>query len=442
MQERRCGLIERMVSSPEPELDVIIAGASLAGSTAAHLLGAAGFRVLLLEKASFPRPKICGEGLMPSGVRLLHQAGMLEAGNPGGVPFKGIRLIAGGLPALSLGFNHLRAHDYGLVVDRLKLDAQMAARAARCPNVTLLERSAVKFVDFGETAVEVLADVKGVRQGFRARVLLGADGIRSEVRRLAGVPICRPRRKRFALRALGRPRQDDFETVEVYFTSRGEAYVAPRRGGRVTISLLIDGTAAGALRGGARSSFEAALELFPELRSRVALPRGSDTFEATAPLSLMTDRAHGNRLLLIGDAAGAVDPITGQGMTLALRDACLALAVLKPRIPRDRLLAGELSEFTRKRNKYFSSAWRFAERLLDLFENPAAARKAVLALRRRPALQERLAEALALGRPELLGWYGRARMLAGAPVSIWMKKAAKPSSRSCSFCRSRVPSRG
>src|SRR4051812_13502433 len=102
-RKRFCSLNRRMQprwgtsrdSSPDPGRmdDVIIAGAGVAGSALAILLGRAGYSVGLFDQAQFPREKPCGEGIMPAGVAALERMGLLEA--VGGQSFAGIRYIAG-----------------------------------------------------------------------------------------------------------------------------------------------------------------------------------------------------------------------------------------------------------------------------------------------------------------------------------------------------------
>ncbi|MFQ5790735.1 MAG: NAD(P)/FAD-dependent oxidoreductase, partial [Acidobacteriota bacterium] len=117
--------------------DVIIVGAGIAGSSMAIALGERGHRVLLLDKARFPRYKACGEGLMPEGVAILEDLGVAEAVLAHGArPFRGMRYRSlEGVWADAEFPSGPRASDYGLVLPRRQLDYVLFERARAYPNV-------------------------------------------------------------------------------------------------------------------------------------------------------------------------------------------------------------------------------------------------------------------------------------------------------------------
>jgi 2-polyprenyl-6-methoxyphenol hydroxylase-like FAD-dependent oxidoreductase len=95
-------------------------------------------------------------------------------------------------------------------------------------------------------------------------------------------------------------------------------------------------------------------------------------------------------MLLVGDAAGAVDPVTGQGMTVALKDAQLACQILKERLHEDRLSEQDLCEYTRARNGYFRPAFQLAQMLLWAVQHPFLTRQTLKALSRNHALRQKV----------------------------------------------------
>ncbi len=120
--------------------DGIIVGAGVAGSTTAALLARQGFRVLLVEKATFPREKVCGEGLMPAGADILHKLGILsQLRAQGAQAFSGIRFHLPSDRCLELNFGEISPTAQGWVVPRMILDTRLARFAAQQPGVRLCE---------------------------------------------------------------------------------------------------------------------------------------------------------------------------------------------------------------------------------------------------------------------------------------------------------------
>src|SRR6478735_7799849 len=117
------------VSDPDTVADVIVVGAGPAGSTLATHLARAGIDVLLLEKSTFPREKVCGDGLTPRAVRQLVRMGIDTSTKAGWLQNKGLRVIGGGV-RLELDWPQLASFpDYGLVRTRFDFDDLLAKRA-------------------------------------------------------------------------------------------------------------------------------------------------------------------------------------------------------------------------------------------------------------------------------------------------------------------------
>src|SRR5436190_15159155 len=113
------------------DADVIVVGAGPGGSSAAYWMAAAGLDVLLLEKATFPREKVCGDGLTPRGTRALVELGIDVSEDAGWLHNKGLRVIGGGL-RLELPWPDLATYpNYGLVRTRADLDQMLARHAVK-----------------------------------------------------------------------------------------------------------------------------------------------------------------------------------------------------------------------------------------------------------------------------------------------------------------------
>ena len=371
--------------------DVIVVGASVAGSTTAALLAQQGFHVLLVEKATFPREKVCGEGLMPAGADILQQLGILsELQGEGAQAFSGISFHLPRERCLALDFREVSKTAQGWVVPRLILDTRLARFAAQQPRVQLRQGFRVLSAGTGAKQVEVTGLYQGTLQTHTARLLIGADGIRSRFHNGFLIRRQKRRARRFALRTLYDQLEDTQGVVEVHCCEAGEAYVAPMGNGSARITLLLFGSVHH-WRGAELSDlyFEQ-LSLFPRLFERVKNPHPQGPVESTGPVSLQVSHCHGQRLLLVGDAAGAVDPVTGQGMTVALKDAQLACRVVKERLGEDRLCEQDLSEYTRLRDSYFLPCFTLAQMLLAAVQHPFLGGQTIRALSRHPALRRKV----------------------------------------------------
>jgi len=368
--------------------DGIVVGAGVAGSTTAALLARQGFRVLLVEKATFPREKICGEGLMPAGASILDELGILsELRAQGAQAFSGIHFHLPRDRCLELNFGEVSPTAQGWVVPRIALDTHLARFAAQQPGVQLLEAFKVLSAQTGPTQVNVTGLYQGNLQTHRARLLIGADGIRSRFHKGFGVHRRKRRTRRFALRTSYDQLQGT-GVVEVHCCGAGEAYVAPLGNRSARITLLLFGSAHRSRGASLSDLYFEKLSLFPRLVQRLKSPYPQGPVQSTGAVSLEVSRCHGQRLLLVGDAAGAVDPVTGQGMTVALKDAQLAYRILKERLQEDRLNEQDLCEYTRLRNAYFRPSFQLAQMLLRVVRHPFLGRQTLKALSRNRTLRQ------------------------------------------------------
>ncbi len=387
--------------------DAIVVGASVAGACTALLLGRAGHRVLLVERARFPRAKVCGEGLMPAGARILEQIGV-PVSALGARSFPGIRFRLDRQPPLELDFSLLETGCRGLAVSREGLDSCLARHAARQANVTFRQGFRVAGCRLDGAGVQVRGESG---ETFAGRLLVGADGIRSRFHGRSGIRRLASSNGRFALRGLFEDFAHRDGWVDVFCSRLGEAYIAPLGPSSARVTLLLNQRLDGGP--GDTERFASHLRHFPEVLARTG-GRPPLRVDATAPVSRRVSACHGERLLLVGDAAGAVDPITGQGMTLALRDAQLAAEVAGDRLRRGRLKEADLRPYTARRRDYFERSDELSRRLLGLLERPWLFARVRRALLSNPRLQARLlASAVWPGSSGGLRWSDRLRLVAG-----------------------------
>jgi flavin-dependent dehydrogenase len=296
------------VSSPiGTDADVVVAGGGPVGLAAAVLARDAGLSVIVVEPRPAPIDKACGEGLMPAAVAALARLGVAPAGRA----FAGIRYVGAGRSVESV----FRAGP-GLGVRRTTLHA------------ALLERAVAAGVELRTGTVEhVEQDEDGVTAGgVRAGWLLAADGLHSTVRhelRLRGEAV--HGRARYGLRQHFAVRPWS-EYVEVHWSDRAEAYVTPVSGDLVGIAFLT---------GRDGRSFDAVLGDFPELQARLRGAPAMTKVLGAGPLRQVAVAPRLGRVLLIGDAAGYVDALTGEGVAVGLATARAAVEAVRRGRPQD-----------------------------------------------------------------------------------------------------------
>jgi flavin-dependent dehydrogenase len=284
---------------------------------------------------------------MPSGVRELERLGARGFSSQ---PFRGIRYLQDGC-AMEARF---RGGD-GAGIRRTEL-----VRALRDRALALGVELRVAKVESAQASVDRVSIAIG-GGSLEARLLVAADGLHSPLRRAAGLD--RPASRapgRFGIRRhFSLPPWSDL--VEVHWQPGVEAYVTPVGPRSVNVAFLSS-------RG---ESFDELMAHFPALQSRVAGAPPESEARGAGPLLQRVHARHAQRLALIGDAAGYVDAITGQGLSLAF----VAARILAGALPRD--LAGDLQPALRAYDRALRSHWlRYAL--------PA---QALVSLARRPRLR-------------------------------------------------------
>lgn len=368
--------------------DAIVVGAGPAGAAFAAYLGAHGRRVLVLDRAVFPRDKPCGEGILPAGVEVLRDLGVYSAALAAGAqPLGGVRYtLASGASARA---SFPAACGSGLAVRRLRLDALLVERARSEATVCLIEGQRV-------VALQRCGDLWQARsdhaQVFTAPLLVGADGYRSVVRRLLGWQ-GRSTGSRYGVVGhfrLPRARAAFQGDINVMLRPGLESYAAPVGEGEMLVALL-GGRAlmrglAGDLRGGYLRSVRADPVLARWLRN--AEPEAQ--VSACGPFPALASRVHGQGALLIGDAAGFVDPITGEGLARSLCGARLAATVAERALRSGRLDAVTLAPYARRLAAQTRDGERLTRLALLLCSSQQLSRLAMRGMQRDPRLLPRL----------------------------------------------------
>lgn len=303
------------------DADVVVIGGGPVGMVTALYAVRSGLSVIALEPRASPLDKACGEGVMPGALAALHQLGV----EPTGFDFRGIR-YTDGRRSVTADF----PGGPGRGVRRTEL--HRALRTALDPaGVTVLPVAAAGVEQDSLSVRVTLADQALVgadsRQVLTASHVIAADGLHSPTRRWLGLeaPARGPRRHGLRRHFAVAPWTD---RVEVHWAPTAEAYVTPVSRDMVGVAVLT----------GNRGPFEEHLAQFPELVRRLGGVEPASSVLGAGPFAQrVTSRASG-RVLLVGDAGGYVDALTGEGLAVGFAQAEMAVRAV---------LAGQPSAYPR-----------------------------------------------------------------------------------------------
>ncbi len=353
-------------------VQLAVVGAGPAGLAVAIEAATRGHSVVVLERQPGALDKACGEGLMPAGLAALERLGVLpHLERDDTSPFTSITYVQDGRRVEGA----LKAPG-GLGVRRLALSAALRARVAEL-KVEVRSHCAVRSHERVAGAMRLHTDAGPLD----ATLLVGADGLHSNLRKAEGLEVQSRGPRRFGLRrhvamAPWAP------TVEVHFGDGAEAYVTPAGRNRVGVAFLWeDGAISPTV------SFEALLQRFPELAARLAGHPFDSEPRGAGPLRQVVSWPTSPRLALVGDAAGYVDAITGEGLSLAFDGAAALGAALNDVLAGD-ATATSLEPYALAHRRAFERYARLAGTLVWTAHRPALRRFVVDRLIAAPKLFE------------------------------------------------------
>src|SRR5271168_283467 len=286
------------------DCDVLVAGGGPAGLAVAIAARMNGLSAIVIERQPSPPDKACGECLMPPAVLALDRMGVLDLIDPAHRPsIDGIRLKVG--PAVAEA--HLPPPG-ALGVRRTTLTAAMMHQARRL-GAEVQTRTSVLGYRLEPDHIVTQTDVGPVR----ARFLAAADGLHSRLRAVAGLQATSSGPRRFGIRQHFRVTPWS-RFVEVHLTDGVEAYVTPVGPERVGVAFLWDD----ARVVGHGASIDKLLERFPSISVRLAGAEADSRPRGAGPMACTARSRIADRFALVGDAAGYIDAITGEGLSLAL----------------------------------------------------------------------------------------------------------------------------
>lgn len=294
-----------------PAWDVIVIGAGPAGSAAAIASARSGLRTLLLDRAGFPRSKVCGGCVSPAGLRLLHDCGVPVAMN-----------AVGGLTVWSRGrLAHVRTHAGG-VVERSLLDTEFTHAAMRV-GVKFIDECSARVASHDASGVVVQATHRGEQRTLQARVVVCADGL--QARSLEHVPGLATKvwtRSRMGLGTLAQPQALDTtmlreRAITMLVAPRGYVGFARLHDGRWDIAAAVERAMVDEA-GGAGAAIES-IVMHASGDDKFARQVGQLTgWKGTPLLTRRREHVEAPGIFVAGDAAAYAEPFTGEGMTWAM----------------------------------------------------------------------------------------------------------------------------
>jgi flavin-dependent dehydrogenase len=368
--------------------DVIVAGAGPAGSIAAMRLARAGARVLLVDRARFPRDKLCGDSLNPGTLAVLRRLNLSSWIETHGTPIEGMLVtgpggvsVEGRYPSAQCGRIALRRDvDHWLLSEALRAGAQFEEQV-------IVRRPRVEQTGDGTSPILVTGLVVASRNreetAIPARVTIAADGRRSTLAFGLGLARHPLRPRRWAVGGYFDGVSGISRLGEMHIRVGAYLGIAPISGGLTNVGLVMPGGALGDMRTPERA-IRTVIDRDPMLRERFASARLVTRPVVLGPLAVDVQASGVPGLLLAGDAAGFVDPMTGDGLRFAVRGAELAAEAALDVLATGR--ADAHVRLARRRRDAFRWKWMFNRTLRRLVEAPAAVRVASVGASIVPAL--------------------------------------------------------
>jgi len=345
------------------DTDALVVGAGPAGAVAALVLARAGVRVRLIDRARFPRDKLCGDTLNPGSLSILDRLGI-------SAPIRARAASVTGMMVTGPGARVSADYPHGLCgvsitrrdLDLLLLNAAIDSGAHFECGVSVRE----PIVDSGRVkGVRVASD--GHARDLRATIVVAADGRGSRLASRLHLSSYAQRPRRWAFGA--------YFTGVAGVTARGEMHVRP--GGYIGVAPLPDGLtnvsvvrdAANLPQGDQQSFVRQALDHDVELRDRFARAEQVSRVSVLGPLAVDARRSGCPGMLLAGDAAGFVDPMTGDGLRFAIRGGELAAQAALEEIESGQPAFAKLHA---SRAREFRGKWRLNRALRSIVGSPRA----------------------------------------------------------------------
>jgi geranylgeranyl reductase family protein len=338
------------------DAEVIVVGGGPAGSTTAAELAAAGHRVLLLDKARFPRHKACSEYINAGAAHLLEQLGMRnEVIAAGAHQMEAMIVHAPNGNRFTANFAKAEPGRAALGLSRHRFDHLLLERA-RSAGVEVIEAAHVRELIRTDGRVSgVIATIDGQRETLRAPLVIGADGHASVVARELG--LIQPMRwpNRTGLVAHYRGVRNLGQTGEMHVGHQHYAGLAPLEAGLTNVAIVAPGQRVEQRSGSIDAFFTDAIAALPQVAEALAGAERVGTIRGVGSMASKARRTAGDGYLLVGDAAAFLDPFTGEGVYEAIKGALLAAPIASAALRSGDTSASALDPYRTARRRTFTA---------------------------------------------------------------------------------------
>ncbi len=378
------------------DAEVIVVGGGPAGSVTAALLAERGHRVLLLDKARFPRHKACSEYVNAGGTRLLAALGLAaEIEARGAHHMEAMLIHAPGKERFLADFTAAEPGGHAIGLSRYRLDALLLDRA-REAGVVVCEGAHVRDVITARGCVlGIEATIDGCRETLHAPLTIGADGRHGIVSRALGLDVFPRWPRRTGLMAHFRGVSGLVHWGEMHVTGSGYAGLAPLEDGLTNVAFVADSEAVVNRPGTLEEFFIDGLAGIPAFAEKLAHAERVGGIRGVGPMARRARRVAGDGFLLVGDAAGFLDPFTGDGIREALQGAMLAAPVASAALRTGDLSARQLAPYRDARRRAFWTKHQLCWLVQGFISTPPLMNYATTRLAERPHLATNLAGARA-----------------------------------------------
>jgi flavin-dependent dehydrogenase len=370
-------------------LDVVIVGAGPAGATAALVLARGGARVRIIDRATFPRDKLCGDTVNPGTLAALRRLGAAAGVDARGLRIDGMRLTGPSGAEVDGRYPHGL---YGRALLRRDLDRALLECAveagAQCDSPVAVRSAIVDEAETRSVSGVMIGGQDGREMALHARVTIAADGRRSTIAFGLGLAAHPAQPRRWAVGGYFQDAQALSTLGEMHVRRDGYIGVAPVPGGLANVCVVRPSSPGDPVLRDPAACLRGALASDARLAERFAGARLVAPPVVLGPLAVDVRGEAIDGLLLAGDAGGFVDPITGDGLRFAVIGGELAAQAALEALEHG--WSGVHARLTRARHRAFDAKYRFNRTLRLLVSSPRLLDAAALGARVAPSVLRRV----------------------------------------------------